>query len=125
MGRSGDYQVARDIMKLTELNTETFEAEEAGNRDALVPLLTDDFQIVRSDYSVSDKQTMLDAVPSNAHKGRSVDEVFVRLYGDSAVVTSHLTTEDQDVVRHFWNTKVFTKHAGEWQCRVWQVSRIS
>jgi hypothetical protein len=118
-------RVSPDVAMLTELNNKSFEAEEDGSRENLDSLLTDDFRIVRSNFNVSDKQAMLTDVSANANKGRGVDEVSVKVYGDSAVVTSHLTTRNQNTVSQFWNTKVFVKQGGEWRCRAWQVARLA
>lgn len=118
------YKVSSDVAKLMDLDSRSFEAEEYGNREVLDSLLTDDFKIVRSNFSISARQAMLDAIAANAGKGRAVDEVSVKLYGDSAVVTSHLTTRNQGTVNQFWNTKVFVKQDGEWRCRAWQVARL-
>lgn len=124
MGTSSTYKVSPDVARLLELSRSSFEAEEEGNREALDSQLTDDFKIVRSNFSVSERQAMLDNVPANAGKGRAVDEVSVKIYGDSAVVTSHLSTKTQDTVGQFWNTQVFVKQDGEWRCRAWQVARL-
>lgn len=126
MSPSDSFKVAQDVAQLMELNRQSFEAEENGQADVLMPLLTEDFRIIRSDHSVSDKAAMRAAVPGNANKGRAVDEVSVKVYGDSAVVGSHLTTTSaQGEVKQFWNTKVFVRQDGQWRCRTWQVARIS
>lgn len=124
MSISGTYKDSQEVAKLMEVNNQSFQAEEDGNSEVLASLLTEDFKIVRSNFSISDRQTMLDEVPANARRGRMVDEVGVTIYGTSAVVTSHLTIKNQDASSHFWNTKVFVKQDGEWLCRVWQVARL-
>lgn len=125
MNTAENFKVVRDVATLMALNSASFDAEENGAADVLAPLLSERFRIIRSDHSVSDKAAMLRNVPANAHKGRAVDEVGVKLYGDSAVVTSHLTTTERGEVKQFWNTKVFVRQKGQWLCHVWQVARIA
>ena len=124
MSTSSTYRDSQDVARLMELNNSSFQAEEDGNSELLASLLTEDFKIVRSNFRISDRQTMLDEVPANARRGRAIDEVRVTIYGTSAVVTSHLTIRNEDATNHFWNTKVFVKQDGEWRCHVWQVARL-
>lgn len=74
--------------------------------------------------TVSHKQTMTDAVPANAHNGRVFDEGSIKIYRDSDVVMSHLTTSVEDVVHHFGKTRVFVKQEEQWRCGSWQVAPI-
>jgi len=113
---------------LTELDGRILKAEEEGNRAVLESLLHKDFAILRASGVKQDRQAFLNAVPGNAHRGRSADQLEVRPYGDCAVVTCRVTTSQNPdgtpSVRHFWNTRVFVRQAGEWQCVAWQVTEI-
>lgn len=113
-----------ELTKLMELSRRLFEAEENGDRGVLASLLTDDFKIVRSNLTVSDLHAMLDKVSANAGLGRVVVDSGARIFGNIAVVTSLVTTKNQDPEGRFWNTQVFVKTDGEWPCRAWQVARL-
>ncbi|MFY9619713.1 MAG: nuclear transport factor 2 family protein [Pyrinomonadaceae bacterium] len=124
MNTSKTYKDSSEVSALIELSRRSFDAEETGNKEVLDALLTADFKIVRSNLSMSDKQAMLVDVPANAGKGRVVDEVSAKIYEENAVVTSHVTTRNQDPVGQFWNTQVFVKQGTQWRCRIWQVVRL-
>jgi hypothetical protein len=113
--------------ELRKLNRESFQAEDNANRDPLEHILADDFRIVRSNYEIEDKPTMLRRVAADtSRRKREVDHDNIKVYGDSAVVTSRVTLKEasSDIVGRFWNTKVLVRREGQWKCLVWQVVRI-
>ena len=113
--------------ELRKLNRESFQAEDDANREPLERILADDFRIVRSNYVIEDKPTMLKRVAADtSRRKREVDDENVKVYGGSALVTSRVTLKEAsgEIFGHFWNTKVFVKRAGEWKCPVWQVTPI-
>lgn len=112
---------------LKKLNKESFQAEDDHSRNALVPILADDFKIVRSNFILEDKPAMLCRVAADpSRRKREVDDEEVKVYGDSAVVTCRVTLKEEngDIFGYFWNTKVFVKQEKDWKCVVWQVARV-
>jgi hypothetical protein len=62
-----------------------------GNADALKALLADDWIVVSGFGSVADKNGFIDFIrKSGARKTMILSEPRVRLYGDTALVTTHL-----------------------------------
>jgi hypothetical protein len=62
-----------------------------GNADALKALLADDWIVVSGFGSVADKNGFIDFIrKSGARKTMILSEPRVRIYGDSALVTTHL-----------------------------------
>jgi hypothetical protein len=119
------YQSVED--ELRKLNRESFQAEDDANREPLEHILADDFRIVRSNYVIEEKPTMLSRVAADtSRRKREVDDDNVKVYEDSAVVTSRVTLKETsgEIVGHFWNTKVFVRREGQWKCLIWQVVRI-
>jgi hypothetical protein len=113
--------------ELRKLNRESFQAEDDANREPLERILADDFRIVRSNYVIEDKPTMLSRVADdNSRRKREVDDDSVKVYEHSAVVPSRVTLKESsgEIVGRFWNTKIFAMRDGQWKCLVWQVTRI-
>ena len=62
-----------------------------GNGDALKPLLADDWIVVSGFGEIADKTGFIDFIRmSGARKTMILSEPRVRLYGDTALVTTHL-----------------------------------
>jgi hypothetical protein len=113
--------------KLRELNMESFQAEDAAKVEPLQRILADDFKIVRSNYVIEDKPTMLSRVAADTSgRKRKIDDDSVNLYEDSAVVVSRVTLIESngEIFGRFWNTKVFVRLQGQWKCLIWQVARL-
>ena len=120
------------LVDLALLNQDILRAEEDGIPESLEPLLAPGFTIVRSNGVIQDRQTFLDQVPHNMEHGRLADQVDVRRYGQHAVFTCRVTTTrnkaGHDVVRRFWNTRLFIQKREHddkhWLCTSWQVMEI-
>ena len=114
--------------QLTALNEHILQAEEAGLTDDLATLLHEDFTIIRTSGKKENRQAFLDAVPANANRGRTADQLEIHPYGDCAVVIICVTTsQNKDgapAVGRFWNTRVFIRQSGQWRCVAWQVTEI-
>lgn len=58
----------------------------------------------------------------------SAEDIRIRQYGDTAVVTFRLVgrtgSGPQPVVEHFLNTGTFVKRDGEWRVVAWQATRV-
>jgi hypothetical protein len=113
---------------LTRINENILEAEEAGSTEDLAQLLHKQFAIIRAKGVRQTRQEYLDAVPSNAHRGRTSEPPEIDLYEGCAVVASRVSTSEgpdgTPTVGHFWNTRVFVQEDGRWLCVAWQVTAI-
>ena len=119
-----------DERVLADLNRKSFAAEDKGSeggREELEPILAQDFRMIRSTGVVQDGQGMLAQVAGDeSGRRRAIEESDVRVYDNSAVVTSCIVVHEPDgaLVGRFWNTKVFAKREAAWRCVAWQVTRI-
>ncbi len=120
---------ANQVTAIARMNQDILQAEEAGLQDKLAPLLHQDFTIVRASGEKQNRQQFLEAVPANKDRGRRGDQVEVRRYDDRAIFTCRVTTtRDKDgnqVISHFWNTRLFVRENDEWRCAAWQVMKIA
>jgi hypothetical protein len=99
-----------------------------GNADALKALLADDWIVVSGFGGVADKDGFIDFIRrSGARKTMILSEARVRLYGDTALVTTHLSAvgpfikeENGKVVRKCFDVKerqtdVLVWNNGSWK----------
>jgi len=99
--------------------------------DEIGQYMADDWTIVGSDGSIGDKATFLGLVRSEAltHDVMESGDFNVRVYGDSAVVTSHGVSEGKYQGHPFREVKrvscVFVRQEGEWKCVLTHLSRIA
>jgi len=118
--------VAGEILKLVKLNNDSFQAEENADAEQMARLLADGFTILRpGDLKQGKVVTSTEFLQGLAARGRLVEDICIRLFGEVAVITSLLSTHGEQAGL-FWNTKVCVKQAnGEWLIRDWRVNRIS
>jgi Domain of unknown function (DUF4440) len=113
---------------LTALNERILQAEEAGLTADLATLLHENFTIIRASGVKQDRQAFLDAVPTNATRGRNATEPQVYSVGECAVYTVIVTTtrsaDGTPAIGHFWNTRLFVHDQDQWRCAAWQVMKI-
>ncbi len=117
------------ISELLALNERILQAEEMGLKDEIAPLLHKDFTIIRATGVKQDRQTFLDAVSSNANRGRTTEQPEVRLYGDCGVFTCIVMTmqnpDGSPNAGRFWNTRLFVREQSQWRCAAWQTTKIN
>jgi ketosteroid isomerase-like protein len=95
-------------------------------------ILVDDYISTNFDGSVGTKADFLEFLRSGESVIASsiVDDMKVRIYGDTAVVTGRTTTvneqyQDKDLSGQYRWTDTWVKRAGRWQCVAEHVSRIA
>ena len=101
--------------------------------DAAIParILADDFTFVSPFGAILTKEQRLGEIkPGGVHfDSYAVDDVKVRVYGDTAVVTNQSTVAgklgDQDLSGQYRVTSVFVKKGGNWQLVAAQSTRIN
>jgi ketosteroid isomerase-like protein len=99
--------------------------------EAIGRYMADDWTIIGSDGSVGDKPTFLGLVKSGAlsHDVMESDDLSVRIYGDTAVVTARGVSGGKYQGQPFReverSTCVFVKQEGQWRCVLTHLSRLA
>lgn len=113
--------------RLNELNT----ALNSNDTAALDRIYADDYTLVNPSGAVTTKAQRLAALKSGElkYESVSVDEVNIRSYGDTAVVTDRATVKlqdkGQDLSGQYRVTLTFVKIKGAWQLVAAQNTRIT
>jgi ketosteroid isomerase-like protein len=95
---------------------------------AIERFVTDDWIIINADGGTIDRERFLEVIKSGAltHNMMESDDMRVRVYGDSAVVTAVTRSNGkfmgQDFSTHERSTDVFVKLDGRWQCVLTQLT---
>jgi ketosteroid isomerase-like protein len=93
--------------------------------------MADDWTIIGSDGSVGDKPSFLRLVQSGAlsHDVMESDEVGIRIYGDTAVVTARGVSGGKYQGQPFRElervTCVFVRQEDQWRCVLTHLSRLA
>ena len=99
--------------------------------EAIGRYMADDWTIIGPDGSVGDKPTFLGLVKSGAltHDVMESDDVSVRVYGDTAVVTARGVSGGKYRGQSFReverSTCVFVRQEGSWRCVLTHLSRLT
>ena len=99
--------------------------------DAIGRYMADDWTIIGSDGSLGDKATFLGLVSSGvlSHDVMKSDDVRVRVYGETAVVTSRGVSGGTYQGQPFREVErvscVFVREEGRWRCVLTHLSRLS
>jgi ketosteroid isomerase-like protein len=93
--------------------------------------MSDDWTIIGSDGSVSDKPSFLGLVQSGAlsHDVMESDDLSIRIYGETAVVTARGVSGGEYQGQPFREvervTCVFVRQVGQWRCVLTHLSRLA
>jgi ketosteroid isomerase-like protein len=123
-------QKGTDEQAIRQLLNEISVALGRGDTAALDRIYADDYTLVNESGVVTTKAPRLAAIKSGELKYESVtfDEVNVRMYGNTAVVTYRVTSKGQfkgqDIGGQFRATSTYVKIKGRWQLVAAQVTRI-
>ena len=99
--------------------------------DAIGRYMAEDWVIIGSTGSLGDKATFLSLVSSGtlSHDVMISEDMNVRVYGDTAVVTSKGVSGGKYGGKPFREVErvssVFVRQAGEWRCVLTHLSRLS
>ena len=99
--------------------------------EAIGRFMAEDWTIFGSDGSMSDKATFLGLVKSGtlSHDVMESEDLKVRVYGDTAVVTSRGVSGGKYQGQAFreveQSSNVFVRHEGQWRCVLTHLSRIA
>jgi ketosteroid isomerase-like protein len=117
--------------ELLKLEKEFARAVTQNDAEAIGQFLADDWVIIDSDGGVIDKSRFLSAIKSGAltHEMMESDDVKVRAYGDTAIVTALTTTKGKFAGQEFSAreraTDFFVKQGGRWQCVFSQLTKFN
>jgi ketosteroid isomerase-like protein len=95
---------------------------------AISRVVTDDWIIINADGRIIDRERFLEVISSGAltHEMMKSDDVRVRVYGDSAVVTALTQTKGKFMGEEFStqerSTDVFVRLDEEWRCVLTQLT---
>jgi ketosteroid isomerase-like protein len=125
-------------MKRTDTDEELLKLEKQfaaaivkNDPEAIGRFVADDWIIINADGGIIEKARFLDVIKSGAltHEMMESDDIRVRIYGESAVVTGLVRTKGkfmgQDFSTHERATDVFIKHDGRWRCVLSQLTRFT
>ena len=93
--------------------------------------MAEDWTIIGPDGSIGDKPTVLELVKSGtlSHDVMTSDDVRVRVYGDTAVVTARGVSGGQYRGEPFREVErsscVFVRQEGQWRCVLTHLSRLA
>jgi ketosteroid isomerase-like protein len=99
--------------------------------EAIGRFVTDDWIIIDADGGIIDKERFLGVIKSGAltHEMMESDDIRLRVYGDSAVLTALTRTKGkfmgQEFSTHERSTDVFVKRDEQWQCVLTQLTRFT
>jgi len=116
--------------ELLKLEKEFARAIVKNEAEAIGQFVADDWVIIDADGGRIDKSRFLGAVKSGVliHEMMESDDVGVRIYGDTAVVSGLTRTKGKFMGRDFSTqeraTDVFVMQNGRWQCVFSQLTRF-
>ena len=117
--------------ELLKLEKEFARAIVKNDAEAIRQFLADDWVIIDADGGIIEKARFLGVVESGAltHEMMESDNIRIRIYGESAVVTGLIRTKGkfmgQDFSTHERATDVFVRDDGRWQCVLSQLTRFT
>lgn len=121
-------KMTEEVLKLAKQFEQAVVANDA---DAVERFLTDDWTIVDPDGKLIDKARFLSVIRSGdlTHESMDSEDVSVRLYGDTAIVTARTTTKGKYKEQAFTTKErasdVFVKRDGRWRCAFSQLTRLA
>jgi ketosteroid isomerase-like protein len=114
--------------ELLELEKEFADAIVKNDPEAIRRVVTDDWIIIDADGGIVSRERFLGVMKSGAltHEMMESDDMRVRVYGDSAVVTALTQTKGrfmgQEFSTHERATDFFVKVDGRWRCVLTQLT---
>jgi len=116
--------------ELLKLEKEFADAIVKNDLEGIARLVTNDWIIVGPDGEIVDRARFFEVIKSGAltHDMMESEDLRVRVYGDSAVVTALTRTRGkfmgQDFTTQERATDVFVKRDGRWQCVLTHLTRF-
>jgi len=117
-----------ELLKLEEQFAEAIIKNDPG---AIERLVADEWIIINADGGIIDKERFLEVIGSGTltHEMMESDNMRVRIYGDSAVVTALTRTKGkfmgQEFSTHERATDFFVRLNRQWRCTLTQLTRFT
>jgi ketosteroid isomerase-like protein len=117
--------------ELLKLEEDFAEAIVANDLNAIGRLVADDWIIIDPDGGIVDRSRFFEVIKSGAltHEMMESEDLRVRVYGDSAVVTGVTCTKGKFMGEEFSTqeraTDVFVKFEGRWRCVLTHLIRFA
>jgi ketosteroid isomerase-like protein len=114
--------------ELLKVEEQFSEAIIKNDPEAIARLVADEWIIINADGGIIDKERFLGVIKSGAltHEMMESDDMRVRVYGDSAVVTAVTRTKGKFMGQEFTtqerSTDVFVRSDGQWRCVLTQLT---
>lgn len=119
------------VRELVALAHDWDRAMVANDIAAIGRFMADDWTIVGSDGSTSDKATFLALIESGvlSHDVMQTDDIVVRVYGDAAVLLARGISggsyQGQPFREEERQSNLFVRQGGEWRCVLTHLSRLA
>ena len=116
--------------ELLKLENEFAEAIVRNDLEGIGRLVADDWIIIQPDGGIVDRARFFEVIKSGAltHEMMESEDLRVRVYGDSAVVTAITRTKGKFMRQEFSTqeraTDVFVKRDGRWLCVLTHLTRF-
>ena len=112
--------------EIIELEKRRVEAMTKGNVAALEEILADDLIYTHTTASLDTKASFIDSIASGSRNYRSIEQedVKIRQFGDSVVVTGQVKLHVGDNKFSARFIDVYAKRNNAWQMVAWQSTRI-
>ena len=116
--------------ELLKMENEFAEAIVRNDLEGIGGLVTDDWIIIEPDGGIVDRKRFFEVITSGAltHEKMESEDLRVRVYGDSAVVTAVTRAKGKFMGQGFSTqeraTDVFVKREGRWRCVLTHLTRL-
>jgi ketosteroid isomerase-like protein len=117
--------------ELLKVEKEFTDAIAKNDPEAIERFVTDDWIIINADGRIIEKKRFLEVIKSGAliHEMMQSDDIRVRVYGDSAVVSALTRSKgnfmEQEFTTHERSTDVFVRRDGQWRCVLTQLTAFT
>jgi ketosteroid isomerase-like protein len=96
--------------------------------ESIERFVTDDWIIISADGGIIEKERFLEVIKSGTltHEMMQCDDMRVRIYGDSAVVSALTRSKGKfmghEFITHERSTDIFVRRDGQWRCVLTQLT---
>ena len=117
--------------ELAKVEAEFANAIVKNSPEEIRQFVSDDWIIINADGGIIDRQRFLEVIKSGTltHEMMESDDIRVRVYGDSAVVSAVTRSKgkfmEQEFTTHERSTDVFVRHDGQWRCVLTQLTAFT
>ena len=114
--------------ELAKVEAEFANAIVKNSPEEIRQFVSDDWIIINADGGIIDRQRFLEVIKSGTltHEMMESDDMRVRVYGDSAVVSAVTRSKGkfmgQEFTTHERSTDVFVRRDGKWRCVLTQLT---